>query len=284
MFNYGMEEWIAFFAVYCFIGWMFESVYVSIEYRKPVNRGFLYGPVLPIYGFGAIIILLVSLPFNESVLLTFFSGMLGATAIEYVTGYTIEKVFGVRYWDYTYEPLNLNGYICLGCSLMWGLFSVVLTEYLHKNVVSMINHLNDKVLVMLDICFIFFLVIDIYASVKAAFDIKEMLREYVENNEYIRKMQKRMDILYAFAENDYNNLQTEISKRKEEYEEERERVRDSLVKAREKFGDKRTKSQTRAMYVLKRNPSMTSIHHRFEINNLKGIFNKKSRYVHKGKD
>ena len=120
MYHYDFFEWLAFFAVYCFIGWAFESVYVSIEHGKWVNRGFLNGPFLPIYGFGAIIMLFSALPVRNSVPLTFLFGMIGATLLEYVTGYLMEKIFQVKLWDYSYEPLNLNGYICLGCSLMWG--------------------------------------------------------------------------------------------------------------------------------------------------------------------
>ena len=275
MYNYSIVDWIAFFAVYCFIGWLFESIYVSLEYRKPVDRGFLYGPVLPIYGFGAVIILFVSLPFQKSVLLTFLSGMIGATVLEYATGYAMEKLFGVRYWDYTYEPLNLNGYICLGCSLMWGMFSVVITEYLHKNVERFINSFDNNVLVILDISFLIFLAIDTYASAKAAFDLKKVLREYVENSEYIKKMQKRMDVLYAFAESDYNNLQTEINKRREEYDAERERLKIKLEEIRRLYEERKSKSHIRAMYVLRRNPGLTSIQHSFEIDKLKKLFNNK---------
>ena len=272
MYNYSVSEWIAFFAVYCFIGWLFESIYVSIEYRKPVDRGFLYGPVLPIYGFGSIIILMVSLPFKDNSFLIFISGMIGATALEYLTGYAMEKLFGVRYWDYTYEPFNINGYVCLGCSLMWGLLSVVVTGYLHDPVSRFILSFDDNLLVILDVSFLIGMAVDTYASAKAAFDLKKLLREYVENSDYIKKMQKRMDILYAFAEDDYKALHESIDKRKEEYEEERERLREKLEEARVRFETQKQKNYIRAKHVLKRNPSLTSLQHNFELDKLKKIF------------
>lgn len=132
MYGYSIEQWITFFAVYCFVGWGFESIYVSIEHRKWVNRGFLNGPFLPIYGFGAIIMLFAALPVRDNIALTFLFGMAGATALEYFTGYVMEKMFHVKYWDYTYEPLNVDGYICLGCSLMWGALSVLLVRVVHR--------------------------------------------------------------------------------------------------------------------------------------------------------
>ncbi|MBQ8923506.1 MAG: putative ABC transporter permease [Lachnospiraceae bacterium] len=275
MYNYSMTDWIAFFAVYCFIGWLFESIYVSIEYRKPVDRGFLYGPVLPIYGFGAIIILFVSLPFQKSLLLTFLSGMTGATVLEYLTGYAMEKMFGVRYWDYTYEPLNLNGYICLGCSLMWGMFSIVITEYLHKNVVRFINSFDDNVLIILDISFLVFLAVDTYASAKAAFDLKKMFKEYVETNENVIRMQKRLDVLLAFAEDDYNHFQSMVEEKKKEHEEEKDRIKSKLEEFRNKYYDNREKANKRVMYAMRRNPGMSSRNNRFELDSLKNIFMKK---------
>ena len=275
MYNYSMTDWIAFFAVYCFIGWLFESLYVSIEYRKPVDRGFLYGPVLPIYGFGAIIILFVSLPFQKSLLLTFLSGMTGATVLEYLTGYAMEKMFGVRYWDYTYEPLNLNGYICLGCSLMWGMFSIVITEYLHKNVVRFINSFDDNVLIILDISFLVFLAVDTYASAKAAFDLKKMFKEYVETNENVIRMQKRLDVLLAFAEDDYNHFQSMVEEKKKEHEEEKDRIKSKLEEFRNKYYDNREKANKRVMYAMRRNPGMSSRNNRFELDSLKNIFMKK---------
>ena len=174
MYNYTFGEWLAFFAIYCFFGWIFESIYVSIEYRKPVNRGFLYGPVIPIYGFGAVTIVFFTAPFKANVFLTFLSGMLAATALEYFTGYVMEKIFGVRYWDYTYEPLNLNGYICLGCSLMWGMFSVVVTNYIHGPVDRFVKNLNATELWLFDVIFLVFFCMDVYASARAAVDLKKM--------------------------------------------------------------------------------------------------------------
>ena len=86
MYEYSVFEWISFFMIYCFLGWMFESLYVSWECKKWVNRGFLNGPFLPIYGFGAIIMLFVDLPVKNNIILIFLFGMMAATILEYITG------------------------------------------------------------------------------------------------------------------------------------------------------------------------------------------------------
>lgn len=132
MYAYTWYQWLFFFYLYCFFGWIFESAYVSIKERRLVNRGFLRLPMLPLYGSGAVMMLWVSIPFQDSLILTYISGVIGATALEYVTGYGMEQLFKVRYWDYSHEPLNVHGYICLGSSLAWGFLTIFMTHVIHK--------------------------------------------------------------------------------------------------------------------------------------------------------
>ena len=117
---YTTGQWVLLFFFYCFCGWVWESCYVSICQRRWVNRGFLNGPLLPIYGCGAILILFVTLPVEDNLYLVWLLGMLAATALEYVTGAAMEALFKVRYWDYSQHRFQLNGYICLSSSLAWG--------------------------------------------------------------------------------------------------------------------------------------------------------------------
>ena len=92
---YTTGQWVLLFFFYCFCGWVWESCYVSICQRRWVNRGFLNGPLLPIYGFGAIIILFATLPVEDNLYLVWLFGMLAATALEYVTGAAMEALFKV---------------------------------------------------------------------------------------------------------------------------------------------------------------------------------------------
>lgn len=132
--QYGQSQWLLFFFTYSVLGWIRESLYVSTKEHQWINRGFLYGPWLPIYGFGAIIILFLTLPVRKNLIWIFLLGMTGATVLEYVTGDVMERLFHVRYWDYSKQPLNVNGHICLGVSLAWGVFSILLVHFLHSPV------------------------------------------------------------------------------------------------------------------------------------------------------
>ncbi len=171
MTGYTLVQWIAFFYIYCFLGWCFESGYATIKQRKLTNRGFLRGPYIPIYAFGAIFVLIITDNFQGSILSVYFSGLIAATVLEYITGYVMEKLFKVKYWDYSDHKFNLNGYISLSTSIAWGFLSVLLTEVLQVNVyrfVSMLTEHDLKISIAITSA-VFFL--DLILSIKAAFSI-----------------------------------------------------------------------------------------------------------------
>jgi uncharacterized membrane protein len=141
---YTLPQWILFFYIYCFIGWVWESTYVSICQRRFVNRGFLKGPFLPIYGSGAICILVVTIPVRDSIPLMFFVGMAAATLLEYVTGAVMEKMFRVRYWDYSKKFMNVNGYICLSSTICWGVMTILMVEVIQVHVEPLVMWLGDR--------------------------------------------------------------------------------------------------------------------------------------------
>ena len=132
MYSYEWYQWLAFFYIYCFFGWIFESAYVSFLKKRFVNRGFLHLPLLPLYGTGAVMMLWVSLPVKDNLFLVYAAGVIAATILEYVTGWGMEKLFKVKYWDYSDQRFQLNGYICLSSSIAWGFLTILLTEVIHR--------------------------------------------------------------------------------------------------------------------------------------------------------
>ena len=199
---YTLSQWLLFFFFYCFCGWVWECCYVSVRKRRWVNRGFLRGPLLPIYGFGAVIILLATIPVRDDPILIFLLGMLAATALEYVTGAAMEALFKVRYWDYSQKPFNLNGHICLACSLAWGAFSILLVQFLHppveKLVLRLPAFLADPLALLLTIA----ATVDAVRSFQAAMDLRRLLTALTEENEDLRRLARRVEVISAFAEDD----------------------------------------------------------------------------------
>lgn len=122
---------LSLFLIYACLGWVVEVVYHVVACGVVVNRGFLNGPVCPIYGFGMLFILYLLLPVSDNLVVLFFGGMLITTAIELFGGWILEKLFSMRWWDYSEEHFNLNGYICLKFSIAWGIGVVLAVRILH---------------------------------------------------------------------------------------------------------------------------------------------------------
>lgn len=234
MYVYTLGQWLLFFFLYCFLGWVWESCYVSTRQRRWVNRGFLHGPLLPIYGFGAVIILWATLPVRGSLPLIFLLGMLAATALEYVTGAAMEALFKVRYWDYSKQPFNLNGYICLTSSLAWGAFSILLVRFLHPPVEDLVLRLPAFLVDPLAFLLTIAVTVDAVRSFQAAMDLREVLTRLTEENEDLRRLAKRVEVISAFAEEDLRRFRerTEVERllRQERWEDTLQQLRDARIK------------------------------------------------------
>lgn len=115
-------QWTLYFFLYAFAGWVWESAYVSVLSQQWVNRGFLHGPFIPIYGFGALLILMMTYSVRHHAAAVFFVGMIGATILEYGTGIVLDRLFHIRLWDYSLAVWNFQGYISVISSIFWGGF------------------------------------------------------------------------------------------------------------------------------------------------------------------
>ena len=198
MFHYNVMQWLFIFYIYSFLGWCFESTYVSIKSKKMINRGFMRGPFLPLYGSGAVMMLVVSMPFANSIVLTYIAGCIGATALEYITGVTVEALFKVRYWDYSYKRFNFQGQICLSSTIAWGFFTVLMTRVLHPPMDHFVLGMSQQVLSYVTALLTVYIVIDFTLSFKAAMDIRYILVKIQALREEMERMERRLDVLIAF--------------------------------------------------------------------------------------
>ena len=253
MYQYTTLQWILFFIIYCLCGWIWETCYVSVKEKKFVNRGFLYGPWIPIYGSGAIIILLSTIPVKEQLWLVYIFGMLGATVLELVTGMVMEKLFHVRYWDYSKCFCNFKGYICLKSSLFWGVLSVLLIKFIHNPIEKLVYKMPHSFLQILTIVLMVMFVYDFALSFREAMDLRFVLEQLAEYNaEKKRLRKKRLDVISAvaieeveeFKENVKETLDYKIEELRWKYEamqdtREYKRIRNSLkrnpLKATERY-------------------------------------------------
>lgn len=202
MFNYLPMQWLFLFFGYSFFGWCFESTYVSIMEKHPVNRGFIRGPFLPLYGAGGIMMLVVSKPFYDNVFLVFIAGCVGATVLEYVTGVLMETLFKVRYWDYSHKKFNFQGHVSLESTIAWGICTVVFTHYLQIPIEMLILSIPYNVMTVYVVVVTIVFSADFAIAFRTAMDIRDVLM-YMEKAKYeMAKMQKRLDVLIAFKGED----------------------------------------------------------------------------------
>jgi len=173
--RYSFADWIAFFYLYCFFGWIIESTIVSITERKFVNRGFLRLPLLPLYGLGAITILFSTLPFQDNPTLVYLSGAISCTILEFLTGTVMEGIFKVKYWDYSHFEFNFQGKISLLSSMFWGFLSLLLVFQIHYLADKIIMVINDTAVLTGIILISLVFLADMVYSVKTALDVKNIL-------------------------------------------------------------------------------------------------------------
>lgn len=213
MYHYSIIQWLFFFYFYCFFGWVFESTYVSLKSRKFVNRGFMRGPFLPIYGSGAIMMLVVSMPFQDNIFLTYIAGCIGATVLELVTGIAMEALFKVRYWDYSNQKFNYKGHICLSSTIAWGFLTILMTEFLHKGVEKIIFLIPAVAVNIVTVIVTVYIIIDFTLSFKAAMDLRDILVGLEKAKQEMERIQKRLDVIIAVANEEREMRKLENSMR-----------------------------------------------------------------------
>ena len=173
------------FFLYGILGWCVEVIYAALKEHRLVNRGFLCGPICPIYGFGMIALLaFVRHTAAEGdppgIVTVFVVGMVLTTLIELIAGWLLFRIYRIRWWDYSHLKWNLGGYICPQFSLLWGLGSVVMVRVVHPLLASSGNALPLRVVVVLDTLILAFFLVDVGASTAAAIGLNHRLQEIDE--------------------------------------------------------------------------------------------------------
>lgn len=214
MHAYYLSQWVLFFFIYSFIGWVWESCYVSVRKRRWVNRGFMHGPMLPLYGSGALAVLVSTIGVRENMALIFLLGMMAATVLEYFTGAAMERLFHVRYWDYSNQKLNLHGYICVSSSLCWGCFSVLLVRVVHVPIETAVLRIPLAVAEGAALVLSVAAAVDLTQSFNEAMDLKRILSQLEESREQIRKLQERLKVAAEDAKEDYLRYSGERSRKR----------------------------------------------------------------------
>ena len=223
--------WI--FFIYAFLGWCTEGSYAALVTGKFVNRGFLNGPVCPIYGFGVVIVLTCLTPLADNLLLLFLGSVVLTSALEWITGFVLEKLFHQRWWDYSDQPFNLSGYICLRFSIAWGFACMFVVKLLHPTVLLFIRIIPQALGVVLLVLLGAVMAVDLAATVSAIVKLNHRLEQLDElaakikevSNEFGENLADRvLDAVERGADwkEDMDELAFRLAERRAELADERE--------------------------------------------------------------
>lgn len=186
--EYTLLQWALFFMFYCIFGWVFESVYCSLKELRPLNRGFCHGPWLPIYGVGATLFLMFAWPYRSDLRLVFVMGVLVGTVLELVTGFLMFHIFHMKWWDYSHDPFNFHGYICLYASIAWGFLALFFTTVMHPHVAEISADWTYTGFVVAVTMLYTLFIEDLVFSIIGALDLRRRLEKLAENSEEIQML------------------------------------------------------------------------------------------------
>lgn len=183
-------ELTLYFFIYSVVGYLAEVIHCSISQKKLVNRGVLFGPLLPIYGICAIIVILITAPVHDNLFLVFAISTLICSALEYFTSWLIEKLFGIKWWDYDLPGrINLNGRICLRNSLVFGLCGCLVVRFFQpivRSFTASLQPLQPYLSIVLIFLFIVDVIVSAYIIEKIKHDTKLQLVRGDQTNEIKR--------------------------------------------------------------------------------------------------
>lgn len=201
------------FIIYSFIGYISEIIFVSIENKKITNRGFLCGPICPIYGVGGLLMWYFLKSYNNDIVAIFCLGALLATIIEYMTGWTLEKIFHNKWWDYSNNTFNVNGRVCLLNTILFGIAAIIVVKVGGPLINYLLSFLSHKTIIIIGVGLLGLFLLDMVYSWIVAFNLRnniivveelknsklnylpELLEEYLGKHVHkVKKMPKRVSV------------------------------------------------------------------------------------------
>lgn len=190
--EFGLYDIFWYFVVYSLLGWVVEVCFCSINTGSFVNRGFLNGPVCPIYGFGMVAVLVFLWPLRHHLAGLYVGAVILTSALELVTGWVLKKLFHTSWWDYSDMRFNLGGYICLRFSLVWGVGATLVVKLLHPAVAALVAMMPHMLGIVLAVFVVILFVCDLVITVLG---IAHMNQDIGRIDDIVRAMRAGSDML-----------------------------------------------------------------------------------------
>lgn len=185
--NIPIYDLLIYYIIYSFLGWCAEVCYAYKNQKKFVNRGFLHGPLCPIYGACILSVVIILSNINCNLFAMLIIATIFTSFIEYFTGLILEKLFKTKYWDYTEDPFNLHGRICLHFSLMWGAVSLLIVKVIHPLMISAVTIIPSNFRLAFSLILLFYLLLDFSHTIKSLINSKNILHLQFDGNLFFNK-------------------------------------------------------------------------------------------------
>ncbi len=215
------------FFIFSFLGWCLEVVYSFIESKKFVNRGFLIGPMCPIYGLGCVLIYIFLKDYSSDPIVLMVMAMILCSVLEYFASYILEKIFNVRWWDYNNMKFNINGRICLEMSIPFGILGLIVVDVLLPFVLKILTFLSPTLIYTLTIILMILFIIDIIFSlnviikfknsaVKISKDSTQEIKVFFKNNytKNFKQLKRLIDSFPNWKLGTLNDLKDKVIKKR----------------------------------------------------------------------
>ena len=257
------------FIMFSFVGWISEVLYVGIFHEhKFVNRGFLYGPICPVYGFGGVVILLLPPSLYNTWLPLFFASMILCTAVEYLVSWIMEKMFHARWWDYSHYKFNINGRICLLNSVLFGFMGLGVIHFVYPYMLQLLDWLGAFVTKTSSDIIGIGLGIDMVATIRKLVDFSATMEKIKTFSESLRDHYGN-EIWFRGE-----NFAEMLASVKEQAESNKDKISQSLLEKIERFQNARNKAAESFMAHF---PTMKSIQYKDELEHLKSRIKERLR-------
>ncbi|MBS5939813.1 hypothetical protein E5347_03245 [Clostridium sartagoforme] len=208
--------WFLYFIIYSFLGWICEVIYCSIPAKRFINRGFLKGPICPVYGFGAVFVIYIMTSLNiKSPILIFIFGGIIASIIEFIADLMLEYIFHTRLWDYSNRKFNIKGRVCLLNSTLFSILSLVLMSFIHPIIMSYIRVLSNRAIIITVIICMLLLIIDISLTVSEVINLNTTLKNMNLFKEFKKEFSKKefkfIRLINAFPQLEHKRYKEELN-------------------------------------------------------------------------
>ena len=283
-----ISRYFVYFIIYSFLGWIYETCFCTINEKSWQNRGFLYGPCIPLYGVGATLaqIIFIDLPFdflqNASYLTIFIGCAIGSFFLEYLTSYTLEKRFNARWWDYSDMPLNINGRVCLPFTLCFGIAGVIVTQIIIPPIVNSISYIPQNLIELIALIFMFIFGMDMALTISA---LTTFAKDFERINEQINAQMTERVLTFQNNLNESKIARLEkAAERKEAAFVKRELTAERIEEIKEQLSTEAVKEWIKNATETQRGQFRHIAKFTHPVASTKALLNKGSQYLRKRRE